>query len=176
MTTLRTINLGNYANDGTGDDLRTAFEKVNFNFDILKTEVSGAVNLGSGAGIFSQKNEVNLEFKSLISSDSSITFTSNPLTVDIHAKTSLISDSNPTLSADLSLNGHSIKAINGGDIQADVWGVNIPLLNSLVSILINSNTLNIDMGGLVSTTNPPPLDFGTFLAPAGITTVDFGTF
>jgi hypothetical protein len=29
---LQQINLGGYANDGTGDDLRTAFEKVNGNF------------------------------------------------------------------------------------------------------------------------------------------------
>ena len=29
---LQTINVGNFANDGTGDDLRTAFIKVNQNF------------------------------------------------------------------------------------------------------------------------------------------------
>ena len=32
---IQTINLGNYANDGTGDDLRTAFEKINANFNEL---------------------------------------------------------------------------------------------------------------------------------------------
>jgi hypothetical protein len=35
---LQTINLGDYANDGTGDDLRTAFAKVNINFSALNSE------------------------------------------------------------------------------------------------------------------------------------------
>jgi hypothetical protein len=30
--TIQTINIGNVVNDGLGDDLRTAFEKVNANF------------------------------------------------------------------------------------------------------------------------------------------------
>ena len=34
---LQDINLGEYANDGTGDDLRTAFAKVKFNFDNINT-------------------------------------------------------------------------------------------------------------------------------------------
>jgi hypothetical protein len=34
---LENINLGEYANDGTGDDLRTAFAKVKFNFDVIDT-------------------------------------------------------------------------------------------------------------------------------------------
>lgn len=42
---IQTINLGNYANDGTGDDLRTAFEKVNSNLVELFSTVYGA-NVG----------------------------------------------------------------------------------------------------------------------------------
>jgi len=34
---IQTINIGQNANDGTGDDLRTAFDKVNDNFDYLGT-------------------------------------------------------------------------------------------------------------------------------------------
>jgi hypothetical protein len=34
---LERINLGEYANDGTGDDLRTAFEKVKINFDTIES-------------------------------------------------------------------------------------------------------------------------------------------
>lgn len=45
---IQTINLGTYANDGTGDDLRTAFQKVNANFTELgASDVRGGVNLGS---------------------------------------------------------------------------------------------------------------------------------
>jgi hypothetical protein len=36
QTTIQTVNLGQYANDGSGDDLRTAFEKVNSNIESLK--------------------------------------------------------------------------------------------------------------------------------------------
>lgn len=44
---IQTINLGNYANDGTGDDLRTAFQKVNSNFTELgASDVRGGLNLG----------------------------------------------------------------------------------------------------------------------------------
>ena len=40
MTIIQTINLGNYANDGTGDDLRAAFTKVNANFTELYANMS----------------------------------------------------------------------------------------------------------------------------------------
>ncbi len=43
---LQTINLGTYANDGTGDDLRTAFLKVNANLTELYSTVYGA-NVGA---------------------------------------------------------------------------------------------------------------------------------
>jgi hypothetical protein len=37
---LKTINLGAYANDGTGDDLRTAFAKVNLNFNDINENLA----------------------------------------------------------------------------------------------------------------------------------------
>lgn len=45
---IQTIIIGSYANDGTGDDLRTAFEKVNNNFALLQTDVNvvNGENLG----------------------------------------------------------------------------------------------------------------------------------
>jgi hypothetical protein len=43
---IQTINLGTYANDGTGDDLRSAFQKVNANLIELYSTVSGC-NIGS---------------------------------------------------------------------------------------------------------------------------------
>jgi hypothetical protein len=50
MPTIQTINLGTYANDGTGDDLRTAFQKVNANILELYNSVYGA-NVGSAPPI-----------------------------------------------------------------------------------------------------------------------------
>lgn len=43
---IQTINLGTYANDGTGDDLRTAFQKVNANLTELYGALFGA-NIGA---------------------------------------------------------------------------------------------------------------------------------
>lgn len=45
---IQTINVGSYANDGSGDDLRSAFKKVNENFSLLGTDVpiAEATNLG----------------------------------------------------------------------------------------------------------------------------------
>lgn len=61
------INIGNAVNDGLGDDLRTAFQKVNANFADLDGELSvTAVNIGTGKGIFAQKVGKELQFKTLI--------------------------------------------------------------------------------------------------------------
>lgn len=62
--TIQTINIGNVVNDGLGDDLRTAFQKVNANFAALDAELTiTGLNLGStGIGVFKQKTGANLEF------------------------------------------------------------------------------------------------------------------
>ena len=68
MATIQTINVGNLVNDGLGDDLRTAFLKVNTNFSNLNTGLTiTASNSGLGAGVFKQKTSNDLEFKSLVS-------------------------------------------------------------------------------------------------------------
>jgi hypothetical protein len=67
--TIQTINIGNIVNDGLGDDLRTAFQKVNDNFTTLSNEltisVSNIGNAGDGVGIFKQRSGGTLEFKRL---------------------------------------------------------------------------------------------------------------
>jgi hypothetical protein len=65
---IQTINIGNLVNDGLGDDLRTAFQKVNNNFAELEAELAlNGSNIGNGAGVFKQKTEFNLEFRSIVS-------------------------------------------------------------------------------------------------------------
>jgi hypothetical protein len=44
------INIGSVANDGTGDPLRTAFDKVNDNFTELYADDAGDVNSVTGSG------------------------------------------------------------------------------------------------------------------------------
>ena len=66
---IQTINIGNVVNDGLGDDLRTAFQKVNANFTELEGSLTvTASNTGSaGSSVFKQKTGTNLEFRRLIS-------------------------------------------------------------------------------------------------------------
>jgi hypothetical protein len=64
---IQEINLGNVVNDGLGDNLRTAFEKVNANFveliDVLNINAANAQEVGYG--IFKQKSGSTLIFKNL---------------------------------------------------------------------------------------------------------------
>ena len=67
--TIQTINIGNVVNDGLGDDLRTAFQKVNANFSTLSSSLTiTAVNIGTtGVGVFKEKAGTELQFKNLVS-------------------------------------------------------------------------------------------------------------
>jgi hypothetical protein len=142
--TIQTINLGSYANDGTGDDLRTAFEKVNANFALLEADVTGAVNLGSGTGVFAQKNSTTLELKSLTSTDGSVVITNTPTTVDLAAAPSIVYDTNPRLGADLDLQEHRIY---NGDAQTTVFGFDIPGIAAMVKLMVESGQTNVDFNG-----------------------------
>lgn len=65
---IQTINLGNVVNDGLGDDLRTAFQKVNANFSTLDSELTiSASNVGTtGVGVFKERVGADLQFKKLV--------------------------------------------------------------------------------------------------------------
>ena len=66
--TIQTINIGNVVNDGLGDDLRTAFEKVNANFTDLSAQLSvTGSNVGDvGASVYKQNTGGILEFRKLV--------------------------------------------------------------------------------------------------------------
>jgi len=71
MATINTINIGNVVNDGLGDDLRTAFQKVNANFSSLASELTVTVVPAgpstTGVSIFAGKTGSELKFKNLVS-------------------------------------------------------------------------------------------------------------
>ena len=90
--TVKKINIGQLANDGTGDDIRTAFDKVNDNFEDLNgrfpTAASGE-NLGAiGEGIFESATNSKLSFKKIIGGDN-ITLTSSITGITITSPSSL---------------------------------------------------------------------------------------
>jgi hypothetical protein len=79
------IDIGSIANDGTGDDLRTAFQKINENFVELETSIDASTtadNVGTGTGLFKRKSVNTLEFKSLAVDDKlSIAEDGNTITI-----------------------------------------------------------------------------------------------
>jgi hypothetical protein len=192
---IQTINLGNYANDGTGDDLRTAFLKVNANFELVggTLGIITGQNVGSGTGIFKRRDNDNLEleFKSLTSTDGSIEITNTADTVNLKGLSLLENDPSPSLSADLQLNGNNITigTVGGGDVQTTVFGIDVRTTNALIELLINSNSVSIDFGsfidGTTGTIDAPSIelnmngvqpDYGGFSVtdPSG-TNLDFGS-
>lgn len=70
---IQTINVGNVANDGTGDDLREAMIKANQNFeelDLRAPESTEGLNIGgAGEGVFAGKLGTTLQFKKIIGGD-----------------------------------------------------------------------------------------------------------
>ena len=85
---IQTVNIGGVANDGTGDDLREAFVKVNNNFtelDNRNPEQTTASNLGTeGQGVFAQKTGFDLQFKK-IKAGGNVTVTSDSSNVIIES-------------------------------------------------------------------------------------------
>jgi hypothetical protein len=162
---IQTINIGGFANDGTGDDLRTAFLKVNANFTELGgvSGLTNGENLGNGVGVFAQRNATDpvLEFKTLTSVDDSVEITATTTTVNLKNLSRLVNDPSPTVVAPvygnlnnitnpLNLNGNEI--ING-DVKATVFGLDVRAGNAIIELLLASNAVEIN--------------FGTFLYPTG---------
>jgi hypothetical protein len=191
---IQRIEIGGYANDGTGDDLRTAFNKVNANFTLLDSDaqINDGATVGTGTAVLKGKTSTILQFKSLTSTDNSVTLTSTDNTVNLKANTILSTDIAPTLGGNLNLNGNSIFGAGytnlagtsfTGDVKSSVWGVDIVALNALVSLLIESNkNLAIDLGsfnnptGYETNANGYAFDMGTFVGYNPTNRFNFGTF
>jgi len=180
---IQTINLGTYPNDGTGDDLRTAFQKVNANFTEVSSTVGiiNGVNIGGGAGLFAQRNVANLEFKTLTSTNNTVVFGNTATTINLSAVTTVQNDTTPTLGGNLNTNGFNITG--SGSANVSVFGHSVPVLSTLVAFIINSNMVDIDFGtftiptGIIPNVLPAglPMDMGTF-GDNLANVLDFGPF
>lgn len=178
------VELGAYANDGTGDDLRTAFIRVNNNFELLnhEYEITDGTNLGSGTGVYAGKSTPHLQFKSLTSTDNSVTLTNTATTVNLQANTIVEHDTTPHLGGTLLMNGHIIDGNNGtGDVQSTVHGIDVPMLYAIISAAFSSGSVNLDLGTLDTPSGAPgagpngyAINFGSLLIPVQ-NVYDFGT-
>ena len=137
------INIGNIANDGTGDDLREAFIKANANFeelDLRDDEKTTASNLGdTGEGLFLRRNVYDLEFKK-ISAGSNVTLTADDTTL--------------TILADIGLDTLTIDGNTGSLILDNVAELSI-VGGSNVNTTVTSGVLTIDYTGVTDLESDP---------------------
>ena len=176
MATIQTINIGNIVNDGLGDDLRTAFQKVNANFGELNSSLTiTASNLGAvGETVFKQKNGNNLEFKRLVAGNK-IAITSGPDSILVSSTVPNAFNRITTNVGAVSAEDYQLITMQGdSDVRVSASGSVITVgtvldLNQILKIL--------DFGFLKETadnivqlnTSVANIDFGTCSNPSTIT-------
>jgi hypothetical protein len=125
------INIGQIANDGTGDALREAMIKINANFeelDLRDDESTTASNIGAtGEGIFAQRIGYDLQFKKLVAS-TDITLTPTDDTIVIAANGGLktilvVTDSGSKILEETD----NINILGGTDISTSLVGDNLTI-------------------------------------------------
>lgn len=179
--TVQTINIGNVVNDGLGDDLRTAFQKVNANFSDLDTQLTvTASNLSTstGVGIFKEKVGADLQFKSLVSG--------TKILVDSGPDTVIINNTAPDAFVRIDTNAGSMLAsthqqitLQGGDdIDVTAFGSVITVNNVIpVTQILQTYDFGPIAGNFTNTTQlalaSANIDFGTVTLP-GRLDVDCG--
>lgn len=178
--TIQNINVGDFANDGTGDDLRDAFIKINQNFQTVEVDLlPTGRNLGSsGAEVFAATDERELQFRRLVAGTNvSLTQLDNVIQINSSAASfvistdqgSLIVNSNTTVNflgsdnvnisgsendksvtVDLSDRINRLGNFDLGDIDVNI--------ETIVDYIINSTV--IDLGSITSA-GTVEIDFGT---------------
>jgi hypothetical protein len=149
------VNIGRIANDGTGDDLREAFTKINRSLEDLDLRIDDkteGANLGSGVGIFYRRDGYDLEFKTLTSSN--LTITDNTTSVNFElasgvGDTPIVTDSgafNLTRNSTLNIRGQGVVSTSATNdtVFIEVASSNLSEdLNPQLSAPLNANNFNI---------------------------------
>ena len=177
MATINKINIGNIVNDGLGDDLRTAFQKVNSNFEQLNSSLTvTASNLGTiGANVFKQKTGNDLEFRKITAGQK--------ITVNETIDNILISSTVPDAFIRITTNQGVIDANNNQFLRLQ-GGLNPSRYDpNNIRIIGTGDTITVDT---VMPVNDilKILDFGYINASfdnmmqlnTAMTNIDFGTF
>lgn len=180
-TPIQTINIGNQVNDGLGDDLRTAFEKVNANFTILSASLTvTAVNLGAtGEGVFSNKVGSELQFRNIVAG--------TKILLDGGADGIVINSTQPEAFTSITTNAGSVDADTNTDVTLQgINNIQVTGSGSTVSVDtvldLNQILLSFDFGPITQGYDHPiqialassNIDFGSFANP-GLLNFDLGS-
>ena len=178
---IQTINIGNQVNDGLGDDLRTAFEKVNANFAELLTTftLTGANAQEVGAKVFKEKTGSILKFRNLISG-TKIVVTEFDNSIEIRSTQPDAFTSITTNAGIVQAGDNTNIAIQGGN-NITVTG-STPYITVDTNLDLNALLLGFDFGpignqyttALQVLSAAANVDFGTCLTP-GPFNIDLGT-
>jgi hypothetical protein len=178
--TIQPINIGNVVNDGLGDDLRTAFEKVNANFAELLTTftLTGANAQEVGAKVFKEKTGSILKFKNLISG-TKIVVTELDNSIEIRSTQPEAFTSITTNQGIVQAGDNTNIAIQGGS-NITVTG-STPYITVDTNLDLNALLLGFDFGpvgnqyttALQVLSAAANVDFGTCLTP-GPFNIDLG--
>ena len=173
------VKIGTNVNDGTGDDLRTAFQKVNAKFTELDAkggETNTASNLGTavaGEGVFASKNAFDLQFKRIKSADQ------NKLSITSDG-TSIILDNtavdNPAIrtvqfSNDPNNVNNSITTSVGNESVGLVGGSNISLTASGTRNILITGSFTLDQDSTPELGGNLALQGNNIIGPGDITSI-----
>lgn len=151
---IKRINVGNAVNDGSGDDLRSAFVKVNENFEDLNNRQDNiASNIGTGVGIYKEKLGIDLKFKSIVAGDGvSITGNTNTITItntDHTLLNQLANNGDHELVAQMNSILHTYDFGNVGSQSTNVIQFILQLMTTDFGSITSPASFNIDGGTLV---------------------------
>lgn len=180
-TAIQTVNIGNQVNDGLGDDLRTAFEKVNANFTELSAGLTvTARNLGTtGEGIFTEKVGAELQFRNLVAG--------TKIFLDGKADGIIVNSTQPEAFTSITTNAGVVNADSSTAVTVE--GINNIVVTGSQSVIsidtvldLNQILLSFDFGPIARGYAHPiqialasaNIDFGTIENP-GTLSFDLGT-
>lgn len=179
------INVGRLANDGTGDDLREAFIKINQNFQLFDAvDNPRGVNLGTGgAEVFAQIEQGEFQFRRLDAGNNiQINQFDNTIVISSTAAAQstnflIMGDNSNTLQVS---DGIVLNVKGSGGIETAV-DENTKTINFSLSQTV-SNYLDFDFGEIEAVQssifefvmNSIGVDLGTLVDPSGLS-IDQGT-
>lgn len=146
------VNIGNVPNDGTGDDLRTAFVKINGAFNFVGQNFgypTTVVNIGSqGQGLFKEKVNGELRFKKLDATDNlTITAVGDSLVVKFVPGDNVIFDEITATKVTSNLEGNVTGNLTGQVLTASQ--PNITEIGTLTNLTV-TNPISANLAGNVT--------------------------